>query len=118
MSELMQGLNISIIGLLITFFTLGVFILLMIVLQRIFPPKAEAQAEEAEKAEPVVQIELDQASSQLDEEGAVAAAIAAAVSYFQAANQPSLGANLEGGRGHWWAASRSAAGRVSNLRKK
>jgi Na+-transporting methylmalonyl-CoA/oxaloacetate decarboxylase gamma subunit len=114
----MQGLSISIIGLLITFFALGVFILLMIVLQRIFPPKPEAQEEEAEKVELVVQIELDQASSQVDEAGEVAAAIAAAVSYFQAANQPSLGANLEGGRGRWWAANRLAAGRVSNLRKK
>jgi len=113
----MQGLSISIIGLLITFFALGVFILLMIVLQRIFPPKPETQ-EEAEKVELVVQIELDQAPSQMDEAGEVAAAIAAAVSYFQAANQPSLGANLEGGRGRWWAANRSAAGRVSNLRKK
>jgi hypothetical protein len=113
----MQGLSISIIGLLITFFALGMFILIMIVLQRIFPPKAEAQ-EEDEKVELVVQIEMDQESSQMDENGAVAAAIVAAVSYFQAANQPTLGANLEGGRGRWWAANRSAASRVSNLRKK
>jgi Na+-transporting methylmalonyl-CoA/oxaloacetate decarboxylase gamma subunit len=118
LSEIMQGLSISIIGLLITFFALGVFILLMIVLQRLFPPKAKAREEEAEHAEPVIQIELDQASSHMDRDREVAAAIAAAVSYFQAVNQPSLGANLEGGRGRWWAANRLAAGRVSNLRKK
>ena len=111
----MQGLSISIIGLVITFFALGVFILVMIVLQRIFPPKAEAEEEPA--VEPVVQIELEQ-TSYIDEEAEVAAAIAAAVGYVQAASQPSLGANLVIGHGRWWAANRSAAGRVSNLRQK
>ena len=114
----MQGLSISIIGLLITFFALGVFILLMIVLQRIFPPKPEPEEAEDEKAGAVVQIELDQPSSQMDEEAEVAAAIAAAVSYIQAANQTGLGANLESGRGSWWGAHRAAAVQSSHLSKK
>jgi hypothetical protein len=111
----MQGLSISIIGLFITFFALGVFILLMIVLQRIFPPKTEV--EEEPEAEPVIQIELEQASSKPEKETEMAAAISAAVSYFQAASQPSLGSNLEGGRGRWWSANRPAAARSSSSRK-
>ncbi len=114
MSEIMQGLSISVIGLLITFFALGVFILLMIVLQRLFPPKTDTVEE---PAQPVVQIELAQASTELDEEGEVAAAIAAAVSYYQAAGRSSLGSNLESGRGRWWGSGRSSNGRPSRLQR-
>jgi Na+-transporting methylmalonyl-CoA/oxaloacetate decarboxylase gamma subunit len=117
LSDIMQGLSISVIGLLITFFALGVFILLMIILQRLFPPKTEKAEEEAEEGELMVQIDLGQAA-EMDQDGEVAAAIAAAVSYFQAANRPSLGAGLESGRGHWWAANRSSGGRRNSLHRK
>ena len=113
MSDIMQGLSISIVGLLITFFSLGVFILLMIVLQRIFPPKPKVE-EVAEEGEPVIQVMLDQP----DEEGEVVAAIAAAISHFQTENRPRLGANLESGRGRYWSANRSSFRPAISLKKK
>ncbi len=116
MSDLMQGLSISLIGLLITFFALGAFIVLMVILKRIFPSKPAADEEEL-GLEPVVQIELDQVSA-VEEDAEIAAAIAAAVAYVQTANQSSLGANLEGGRGHWWAANQPAAVRSAGWRRK
>ena len=109
----MQGLSISLVGLLITFFALGVFIILMVILKRIFPAKPKAEDEE-EQGEPVIRIDLDQP----DENEAVVAAIAAAVSYFQAESRPLLGANLETGHGRWWVANRSALHRISSLKKK
>ena len=43
------------------------------------------------------------------EDGAVAAAIAAALEYFRAQEQAQLGKSLQVGRGTWWAARRAEA---------
>jgi sodium pump decarboxylase gamma subunit len=104
----MQGLEVSLLGLIITFLALGVFILVMVVLQRIFPPQGEEEGKEPETAEeaPVL---LSVNSADESEEGAVAAAIAAALSYYRSAGRTQLGGSLIEGRGAWWVSRRSEA---------
>ena len=102
MNNLVQGLEVSILGLLITFTALGVFILIMIVLQRLFPSTAaempaETPTEKIEQA--VVEVQIEESG----EDAAVVAAIAAALSYLRARSQSSLGNSLQEGRGGWWA---------------
>ena len=110
----LQGLSVSLIGLFVTFLSLGVFILIMVGLQRIFPYREEVEVEEGgEEAEALTMIQVEDA----DEEGAVAAAIAAALSYFSARNESQLGECLKQGRSAWWASRRMEA-RTGNLQKR
>jgi len=112
----MQGLNISIVGLLITFFALGLFILIMIALQRIFPPKPQ-EGEEENGPEAVIEIEPTQDSLHSDKEQAVVAVIAAAISYIQGKKQSALGTNLAAGHGRWWVPNQPSVTRTNQRRK-
>lgn len=115
MNSFVQGLEVSILGLAITFIALGVFILIMIVLQRLFPAqeeKAEQTPAEAEAA-PVIEAQAEEPG----EEAAVVAAIAAAISYLRARSQSSLGSSLQEGRGSWWA-SRKIEARLGRAEKR
>ena len=97
MNSFAQGLEVSILGILITFTALGVFILIMIVLQRLFP-SAEAEASSKTEEQPLVEVQIEETG----EDAAVVAAIAAALSYLRARSQSSLGSSLQEGRGSWW----------------
>ena len=107
MNIYLQGLSISIMGIVITFLALGIFILIMIVLQRIFPSVSEEEVTEGEfdmAEENFVRVEDHQ------EEGAVVAAIAAALSYFKVQEKSvSLGDALREGHSSWWASRRAEA---------
>ena len=105
MNPIMQGLQVSVLGLLITFLALGVFILVMVLLQRIFP--GEEEAVEGETAEPEDVPVLAIEASDESEEGAVVAAISAALQYVRASQHSQLGASLAQGKGGWWAARRA-----------
>jgi sodium pump decarboxylase gamma subunit len=107
MNPIMQGLQVSVLGLLITFLALGVFILVMVLLQRFFPGQEEEIEEAADPAEeiPVLTIETTDES----EEGAVVAAIAAAVQHIHPSQSSQLGASLAEGKGNWWTARRADA---------
>jgi Na+-transporting methylmalonyl-CoA/oxaloacetate decarboxylase gamma subunit len=98
-------------GIVITFFALGIFILIMVVLQRFFPPVSEEEGTESEfesyegnEENILVRVEDEQ------EEGAVVAAIAAALSYIKAQEKSaSLGEALREGHSGWWATRRAEA---------
>ncbi len=116
MNVYLQGLSISIMGILITFFALGIFILIMIVLQRIFPPQNEEEVAEVEPENVgesvIVRMEDEQT------EGAVVAAIAAALSYFKAQEKSaSLGDALREGHSSWWVSRRAEANTVKNVKR-
>jgi Na+-transporting methylmalonyl-CoA/oxaloacetate decarboxylase gamma subunit len=97
---LMQGLSISISGLLITFLTLGVFIFIMFGLQRLFPARHEnEQLQMPIKPEPCAPVESS-------EEEEIAMAIATAIIYLRAESQQSLGKSLESGPGPLWTSRR------------
>ncbi len=98
MSTLTEGLQLSAIGLLLTFGALGGLILVMVVLERLFgtrPALATAAEPPAVPPEPAV-IEPG--------EPEVATAIAVALSYWrqQDRQRSGLGATLAEGRGPWW----------------
>jgi Na+-transporting methylmalonyl-CoA/oxaloacetate decarboxylase gamma subunit len=104
----LQGLSISIMGIVITFLALGIFILIMIVLQRFFPPVNEEEEAEGEP-ETVVEDILVRAEEEQDE-NAVVTAIAAALAFFKAQEKSaSLGDALREGHSGWWSSRRAEA---------
>jgi sodium pump decarboxylase gamma subunit len=111
LNPISQGLYISALGLLITFLALGILILIMVGLKRLFPYKAEA---EEDIAETTIEVQVDES----EDEALVAAAIATAIQYFGASGKNSLGANLARGRGAWWATNRISANQGVNILKK
>ncbi len=99
MNTMLQGLQISALGLALTFTSLGLFILVIMLIDRLFP----AAPETAEEAPPAEEAAPEAAGG--DEEGAqIAAAIAAALAFARAAQEGhgGLGSALEAGRGRWW----------------
>jgi sodium pump decarboxylase gamma subunit len=115
LNNLVQGLEVSVLGILITFFALGVFIIIMIVLQRLFPAgSGESNGiEQDQELEAVAPLEVEVSS----EDDAVVAAIAAAISFLRAHNESSLGGSLEEGRSGWWATRRLEA-RIGKVEKR
>ncbi len=103
-----QGLQISALGMGLTFAALGLLILAMFLLERLFRVRETVEPPEGE-ATPVA------------DQGEIVAAIAAALHHFQENNgrSPNLGANLEQGRGAWWRANaaRQSPTRTSHRRQ-
>jgi Na+-transporting methylmalonyl-CoA/oxaloacetate decarboxylase gamma subunit len=99
---ILEGLSISLTAMLLTFLSLGLFILVMVVLQRMFP--AESESADSKVVVKALDDNADPCGPS-EEEAAVVAAIAAAVSYVRAQTQAGLGDNLKQGRGGWWGAS-------------
>jgi len=109
---LTEGLTISLLGILVTFLALGIFILLMVVLQKVFPYREKNAVDQVSPAEPQVESTPD------DEEQMVAAAIAAAVSAVRAVPHGDLGSALREERSPWWSANLLHARQGSTHRKK
>jgi len=110
-TDFSAGLQVSLLGLMITFVALGVFILIIFLLKSLFPaetaPKEDGTRKPAEIASETV----------VDEDlGEVVAAIAVALDHARigpGSRSTSLGQSLQEGRGSWWAARRSEAGEGS-----
>jgi Na+-transporting methylmalonyl-CoA/oxaloacetate decarboxylase gamma subunit len=104
LSEFNQGLVISAIGLLVTFLALGIFILIMILLKKLFPYKEENQTGEKEDEETYAEPNAVAAMETLaSEEEEMAAAIASLI-YLRGQQSTQLGASLLEGPGRYWAA--------------
>ncbi len=108
MNIYLQGLMISLIGMLTTFLVLGVFILIMIGLQKLFPAKPEAEDSEDGAAEAEI---ADQTAAENGDDLAVIAAIAAALASLR--NQSNLGNTLFEGRGNWWITRRGLSNQTN-----
>lgn len=91
-----------VMGLGLTFIALGLFIGLIVLLERLFPPKPKAATEAFETQSVVSQMERDTA----DEEIAAAIAIALAHVYSHELCRSDLGVDLEKGHGPWWVGGR------------
>lgn len=102
MDPIVQGLEITILGLTVTFTALGVFILVMMLLKRIFREKTEETETSTDLA-----VVSGNASDDITSE--LIAVIATAVSYVRGKNLSSLGSTLENGKGSWWVSNRSSA---------
>ena len=111
MNPINQGLTISLLGLLLTFFALGVFILIMYVLQWLFPPQFE-EKDPLEEQQALIE------TSWAEDETIVAAAISVALSYFRDLEQLKMGETLAAGRGPWWVANRMNYQKKINLQRR
>lgn len=107
--QIMQGLQISLIGMGLTFFSLVILVLIMILLDRLFRSNGRASASEIgsglQAKGPVVPKERDA----LEEEIAVAIAVALACLGLQVADRGSLGDTLAEEKGAWWKRGGSAS---------
>jgi sodium pump decarboxylase gamma subunit len=106
LSEIAQGLQLSVMGILITFASLGLLIVVMILLRELFNPKPKDVAEESPTKE--AQLDIQSAASDKDETRQRAAGIAVAVAFLasQRKRGATLGQLLETPPGHWWSASK------------
>ncbi len=105
MSDLIwQGLTLSVTGISLTFLALGLLVLTMILLERLFRPQPSVSDETELKEAPAVSA-LDRDTE--DEE--IAAAIAVALAYLHSLDiyQGELGSTLEAGHGSWWMVGRA-----------
>ena len=98
MNEIGQGLILSGIGIVITFSSLGILILLIVLLKTIFPTSQAIRKFETETEE----ISRDDQSDR-ERKQKIAAAAAAALSLHKDKNQSrGLGQVLESPPGNWW----------------
>ncbi len=107
MNELIwQGLQVSVLGMGLTFAALGLLILAMMALERLFRVPEEADSPE------VIALSIS-------EEDEVAVAIAVALNHLQAQDRDrsDLGAELEAGRGAWWQNNQSRQRPRAQVRK-
>ena len=95
MDNIQTGLMVSIVGISITFLALAIFIGVIIILQKLFPPKSD-QGEEVEEEAPA-QITAN-VSTEDDSDEAIVAAIAA-TAYMRTRQSNQLGAALLAGPG-------------------
>jgi Na+-transporting methylmalonyl-CoA/oxaloacetate decarboxylase gamma subunit len=95
LSDFQTGLLISVVGLVVTFSALLIFVGVIVLLQKLFPVKAEKE-EEGQFAEETVSTVVTETSA--DDSDEIAAAIAA-VSYLRSQRAGQLGASLLYGPG-------------------
>jgi Na+-transporting methylmalonyl-CoA/oxaloacetate decarboxylase gamma subunit len=95
MDTIQTGLLVSAIGLLVTFTALGVFIGVIVLLQKLFPPKPEA--DESVEEQPVAAIA--EATQKSDDSDEALVAILAAAAYLRSRQSGQLGSTLLAGPG-------------------
>lgn len=101
MNLLAEGLNISLLGLSLTFASLGLLILIIWTLDRVFRAKPAAQP----PTSPVKRRERSVGALEREsEEEVIAVAITIALSHIRSLEicRAGLGESLEDGRGGWW----------------
>jgi len=96
LSDIQTGLMISVVGLLITFTALLIFIGVMVLLQKLFPVK---QAKKTEVAEEVIETKAVEAPVKEASKAEEIAAAVAAVTYLRAQRAGQLGTSLLSGPG-------------------
>lgn len=95
MDNIQTGLMVSAIGLIVTFSALGVFIGVIVLLQKLFPPKPEA--EESAEEQPVAV--MSEASKESDDSDEALVAVLAAAAYLRSRRSGQLGSTLLAGPG-------------------
>jgi len=95
MDAIDQGLQISLYGITITFLALGLLILVISLLQVIFPAKQHMRETAERPAEPRPEVEVDDDHTRL-------VALTAAWWYWHQKRSSSLGKQLEQGPGKRW----------------
>jgi hypothetical protein len=94
-TDFQMGLVVSVVGLTITFFALGIFIGVIVLLQKLFPPKPEVSEgadEDSQESVAVLSVTSDESDDEL-------VAALATVAYFRSRRSGQLGASLLAGPG-------------------
>jgi len=97
MDNIQTGLMVSAVGLIVTFTALGVFIGVIVVLQKLFPPKKEA--EESVEDQPVAA--MSEASTENNDSDEALVAVLAAAAYLRSRRSGQLGSALLTGPGRY-----------------
>jgi Na+-transporting methylmalonyl-CoA/oxaloacetate decarboxylase gamma subunit len=117
--NLLAGLSISVSGIIITFMALGLFILVIVILQKLFPGTNGGDNGNG-SSDPVLAIVEEtpqvQVSTQSEEDEDLPVVIAAAISHFRAKAQSSLGTSLNEGKSGWWSSNRMSAKQGTGIR--
>lgn len=95
MDTIQTGLIVSAVGLLVTFTALGVFIGVIVLLQKLFPPKKEAE----ESAEELPVAAIAEATSEANDSDEPLVAVLAAAAYLRSRRSGQLGSSLMTGPG-------------------
>jgi Na+-transporting methylmalonyl-CoA/oxaloacetate decarboxylase gamma subunit len=96
-NSIQAGLIVSAIGLIVTFTALGIFIGVIVLLQKLFPPKPEVV--ESVKAQPIVA--LTDASPENNDSDEALVAVLAAAAYLRSRRSDQLGSALLAGPGRY-----------------
>jgi len=107
--QIVQGLQISFLGMGLTFFALAVLILIMILLDRLF--RSNGRASESERSGSslgALKAGVPRERDAQEEEVAVAIAVALAFLGLQVGDRGSLGDTLAEEKGAWWKRGGSA----------
>jgi sodium pump decarboxylase gamma subunit len=115
---MLEGLTLTVIGLVVAFAFMALFILTIVVLKALFPAKSTQTPTAAETDLPASAPMVFPDSSQPEEEAEIVAAIATAVAYVRSQTQNSLGNALAQGRGAWWMANQINAPQDSGLNRR
>ncbi len=111
MNPIIQGLYVSVVGIVVLFITATIFYFVIVGLRRLFPEKAEPETAAEPESEPVA---LTETSSEDDE---IAAVIAVAIQHSRLRVQSGLGNALQQGRSSWWSANLLAAVKETQMKK-
>lgn len=113
--EIAQGWTLTVLGLIVAFLAMSIFVGTILLLKKLFPYQEEANEGEAEETPAEVEAQVMAASSIEAEVAAIAVAIVAArVARQQHAR---IGQALQAGRGSWWAAGQLSARQTTSLKK-
>lgn len=117
MNIYMQGLTISLLGMSLTFLSLGLLILAMIVLERYF---RDGEPVTADAPGPGPDEQITPATTQADEteDEQIAAVIATALAYWRGKSQSGLGTTMQtAGTDPWWTMGRAQQNPADALQK-
>lgn len=105
MNPIVQGLYISLVGIVVLFVVAAIFYFLLVGMQKLFPAKVEEEDQEEV-------VEVVKASAPSDEK-AIVAAIAVALHLAQTQVIPGLGESLSENRSAWWSSKLMSAHKKS-----
>jgi Na+-transporting methylmalonyl-CoA/oxaloacetate decarboxylase gamma subunit len=113
--EIAQGWTLTVLGLIVAFLAMSIFVGTILLLKKLFPYHEEATAADIEETPAEAEAPVTAASSMEAEVAAIAVAIVAARSARK--QHAPIGQALLSGRGSWWAAGQLSARQTPSLKK-
>ena len=116
MTNIAQGWTLTLLGLLVAFSAMAIFIGVIVLLKKLFPYKGNGETEEtpAESLAPAAELPVTTTSSMEAE----IAALAVAITVERQKNRSPIGLALQSGPGSWWMANQLSARQKAGLTRK